>query len=195
MTKLSDINAMCKHAFLGKYYPNTARLISFLRATQAPIMRSVPGVTRNAYHETKPAIKAMAKDFPHWVVNQNLDHPVRSTAINVGLGTAAAAPILYYTGKAKGRDDMAKQPEDVQDDILSAILDPGSMSDQQKIDAVAGAGAAALGGAGLYAAMKAIPGLKRRKVLRAVLATLGGAGIGYGAWKATDNIQNNTVKV
>lgn len=46
----------------------------------------------------------------------------------------------------------------------------------------AGLGAGALGATGLYAGLGFIPALKRRKLLRAMAAVLGGAGIGYGAY-------------
>ncbi len=189
-----DMTTMYKQAFLGKYYPKTKQLIDFLRVTNAPIVKSIPPVASVTKGEMKPAVKAMAKDFPWWLTGQHIDHPVRSVLIDSALATAAASPVVYQVNKAIGRNELKGTDNSLKDEVLSALSDPLNMTNKQKLDATAGAGAALLGGAGLYSAMQAIPGLRKRKILRAVLATLGAGGIGYGAWKAADNIQTNTMK-
>lgn len=46
----------------------------------------------------------------------------------------------------------------------------------------AGLGAGALGATGIYAGLGLIPAIRRRRILRAIAALAGGAGIGYGAY-------------
>lgn len=75
------------------------------------------------------------------------------------------------------------------DPVVKAISNPTKMTAAQKLNTGVGAAAGLAGGAGIYALLGQIPGIRRKPLLKAILATLGGGVIGYGAWRAADNYQ------
>jgi len=127
-----------------------------------------------------PAIKGI----PGWIGR----HPKTSGSLGLilasfGLGTLG--------GYRQGQEDVAQTNQDsAPDPMLEAFKKFPNMGKQNWISTAAGLGAGAATGVGLHQALKAVPGLKKRKILRATLATLGGGGAGYLAWRAADNYQN-----
>lgn len=116
---------------------------------------------------------------------------------NKGLRYGSLAAILAslglgaWGGYREGRDEVTQtgQP-DPPDPFIEGMKKFPNMGKQNWINTAAGIGAGAATGIGLHEALKAVPGLKKRKLLRATLATLGGGGAGYLAWRAADNYQN-----
>ena len=111
---------------------------------------------------------------------------VTAHPILTGLGAGSIAGIATQTGgNLLDRHAEQKQSEPIE-------LNPVKADKQTNINT----GLAALGGgaaaAGIYSAFGAIPAFKRRKILRAVMAILGGGAVGYAAWNASNNYQNNT---
>lgn len=132
--------------------------------------------------------RAIATPFK-WLGKQMQKHPVASTAgVVTGTGLGAGT-----TGYVVGRESAKESPDVVvPDPVVEAFKDPMNMSEQQRNSTMIGGGAALASGTGLYFALRSIPGLRRRRLLRAVLATLGAGGVGYAAWRAADNYQTNS---
>lgn len=75
------------------------------------------------------------------------------------------------------------------DPVVKALSNPSKMTDAQKINTGVGAATGLVGSVGLYNLLGKVPGLKRKALLKAILATAGGAGLGYAGWRAADNYQ------
>lgn len=100
----------------------------------------------------------------------------------LGAGGVAANTVGKRIGQETA-DGIADDP------VVKALSNPTKMNTAQKINTGIGAAAGLAGGAGLYALLGNVPGIKRKPLLKAILATLGGGAIGYGAWRAADNYQ------
>ncbi len=117
-------------------------------------------------------------------------HWARMNPWKSGLLAGAGVGAGYGAAKTIGKRINQETAGGVQDDpVVKALSNPSKMNDAQKLNTGIGAAAGLAGGAGIYAALSKVPGLKRRKLLNALLATVGGGAIGYAGWRAADNYQ------
>lgn len=100
----------------------------------------------------------------------------------VGTGTIAANTI-------KNRVAQETAPGIKNDPVVKALSNPLDMTNAQKINTGVGAAAAIAGGMGINALLNKVPGIKRKPLLKAILAMTGGAALGYAGWRASDNYQ------
>lgn len=100
-----------------------------------------------------------------------------------GIGSVAGATAINRIGQETS--GLAADP------VIKALKNPSKMNAAQRLNTGIGAGAALAGGAGVYALLNKVPGIKRRPLLKAILATLGATATGYTAWRASDNYQKS----
>lgn len=127
---------------------------------------------------------------------QKRNTAAKDVAKEVALDTALGGTILG-TGYAVGAANSEPSPSNAQPTDTAAVNttnaevkteEPKGILNQAKAYAkqyqpeLIGAGAGLAGAGGLYALGGAIPALKKKKLLRAITALAGGAGIGYGAY-------------
>jgi len=126
------------------------------------------------------------KGTPGWIAK----HPKISSGIGVLL---AAFGLGTIGGCREGRAQVAQEQQPgPPDPVIESFKKFPNMGKQNWINTAVGAGVGTAAGLGLNEALRSVPGLKKRKLLRATLATLGGGGAGYLAWRASDNYQTNT---
>jgi len=107
-------------------------------------------------------------------------------AVIGGAGVGAGVTAKSTIGKRVGQELSGGVGADP---VVKALTNPAKMTGAEKVNTGIGAAAALASGAGLYSLLGAMPGLKRRKVLRAIMASLGAGATGYAAWRAADNYQ------
>ena len=140
-----------------------------------------------------PATINMVNKGGTWVPSQGLADAilnwVKTNPWKTGLGAGA-----LLGGGAVLKDTVSKRIGQEtggldKDPVIRALSNPSKMTDAQKINTGVGAATGLAGGVGLYKLLGKVPGLKRKSLLKAILATAGGAGLGYAGWRAADNYQ------
>lgn len=103
-------------------------------------------------------------------------------------GTAVGAGGV--TANTVGKRVKQETADSIADDpVVKALSNPLQMNTAQKINTGVGTAAGIAGGAGLYALLGKVPGVKRKPLIRALLAITGGSALGYLGWRASDNYQ------
>ena len=115
-----------------------------------------------------------------------LEHPTRSAFI----GGMAAGGIYGGTKPIAAR--MKQQEKDQNSEMFDAVTNPFKATKRQNINTGVGVGVGAAVGTGIYKALNALPVARKYKILRAMIAAIGGTAAGTLAWKASDNVQANS---
>ena len=134
-------------------------------------------VLKDGVYEVKPLLRTQ---ILNWIKN----NPWKS-----GLaGGAALGTGVVTAGTINKRMDQ-EQKSLKNDPVVKALSNPLNMNTAQKINTGIGAGVGLAGTAGLYGLLGQIPGIKRKPLIKAILAMTGGAALGYAGWRAADNYQ------
>lgn len=94
---------------------------------------------------------------------------------------------MYFTKTAGAISDIAGKIE--KDPVVAAISKPSKMNRAQKINTGIGGAAALAGTTGIYTILDHIPWVRRKPILKAILAATGGAAMGYAGWRTADRFQ------
>lgn len=124
-----------------------------------------------------------------WVTSL-MESAQKNPATTAFLGGAAAGGI--YGGAKPVAARLKQQNKENDSQMLTAIMNPFKATKRQNINTGVGFGVGAAVGTGIYKALNALPVARKYKILRAMIAAIGGTAAGTLAWQASDNVQANS---
>ena len=157
---------------------NQLTMVKKAHHTKMAVNEIVNTVLRNGVYQEKLPLRATALNW----IKSNPGKAALAGGALVGAGSAASNTI----GKRIAQETA---PGIKNDPVVRALSNPLDMTNAQKINTGVGAAAAIAGGMGINELLNKVPGIRRKPLLKAILAMTGGAALGYAGWRASDNYQ------
>ena len=155
-------------------------------AVPGPVRQRIAAALRSGAGRAWQGTKALPGKY--WGAMKKA--PYTTALTTVGLGATGAD--LAWSGIDRLRANAAENDPTPVQQMTDTIKNPSSAPQQQKNNLATAGIAGLVGAAGIYGATGLVPGLKKRKLLRALAATAGGLGAGYLGWNAANNYQNSS---